>query len=297
MITRPIMVFLVLATLFAAGGYYLAIYDGGAAKGPGLLIVQFAPMLAAFISAFWCRRNLRGFGWGWGKWRYQALAWILPLIIASITFSLVWIFGFGKLQPGPFIVESQTAISEMFGIKLSSSVATIAAVLALNSTIGLLIAFGAVGEELGWRGFLTPELMKQMSFTKASLIGGTIWTLYHVPLLVWILAPRLEASALPLILSSLIAGIALTFILNWLRLRSGSVWTAVIFHAALNLHNQGFFENITASTSDLTRYVSGQHGAMFAAVTAVAALVFWVRRDQLPRTNESNPKEGTSQNI
>lgn len=285
MTKRPIILYLVLVTAFAAGGFWLAIV--GRAQIPGIIIVQFAPMVAAFISALWFRRNLRDFGWGWGKWRYQALAWLLPLIVATVTFSLVWILGFGELEPGPFIVEAQTGLGNTFGFKPSSAATTILAILALNSTIGLLFAFGAIGEELGWRGFLTPELMKHMSFTKASLVGGMIWTIYHIPFLIWILAPRLEASAWPLILSSFPAGIALTFILNWLRLRSGSVWTAVIFHAALNIHNQSFFEAITATTTELTRYVSGQHGVMFAIVTAATASVFWTMRSRLAQIGTS----------
>lgn len=279
--TRPIYLFLVLVTAFAGVGFGLAI--AGGAQGPGIMIVQFAPMVAAFISALWYRRSLRGFGWGWGKWRYQLLAWVLPLVVATVTFSLVWILGFGGLETGPYIVEAQAGIAKMFGLELSTNMTTILVVLALNSTLALLLAFGAIGEELGWRGFLTPELMKHMSFTKASFVGGTIWTVYHIPLLIWILAPRLDVSAWPLILSSLPAGIALTFILNWLRVRSGSVWTAVIFHAALNIHNQGFFEPITAVTSDLTNYVSGQHGIMIAIVTTATAFVFWTMRDRLPK--------------
>ncbi len=34
---------------------------------------------------------------------------------------------------------------------------------------------GAFGEELGWRGFLFPELERMTSFTTASLIGGIVW--------------------------------------------------------------------------------------------------------------------------
>ena len=46
-------------------------------------------------------------------------------------------------------------------------------------TINALFAFG---EEVGWRGFLLRQF-QQMSFIKASLIIGTIWGIWHAPLI------------------------------------------------------------------------------------------------------------------
>ncbi len=80
----------------------------------------------------------------------------------------------------------------------------------------------------------------------------------------------------------MIGGVGISFIMAWLRLKSGSLWTAVIFHAALNAHNQGFFQNLTIETSDWTNYISGEYGLMMAMVTAVAAYLFWRKLDSLP---------------
>ena len=33
----------------------------------------------------------------------------------------------------------------------------------------------SLGEEIGWRGFLVPELSKWVGFRKASLLSGAIW--------------------------------------------------------------------------------------------------------------------------
>ena len=192
------------------------------------------------------------------------------------------ILGFGGLSVKPVILEAQTGISDSFGITVRSTLMTLAILILINGTLGLFVAFGAVGEELGWRGFLIPELYKHYSFTKTSFISGAIWSVYHYPLLIVLMAPRLEVSAWPLLVAALIGGIGLTFILNWYRLKSGSVWTAVIFHAALNIHNQGFFQNLTVKSSWLTNYVSGEHGFMLAIVSAVAAYFFWRMRDGLP---------------
>jgi len=101
-------------------------------------------------------------------------------------------------------------------------------------------------------------------------------------LLIWLMAPRLEISAWPLLVAALVGGIGLSFILKWYRIRSGSVWTAVIFHAVLNIQNQGLFQNLTVKTSWLTHYFSGEHGIMLALVSAGFGYLFWRQRGSLP---------------
>ena len=41
--------------------------------------------------------------------------------------------------------------------------------------------FAALGEELGWRGYLLPELQKRYSSLASSFIVGIIWGLWHIP--------------------------------------------------------------------------------------------------------------------
>jgi membrane protease YdiL (CAAX protease family) len=47
--------------------------------------------------------------------------------------------------------------------------------------IVLQIITGAVGEELGWRGFLLPRLGRLVGPRAAAWIMGTLWSLWHVP--------------------------------------------------------------------------------------------------------------------
>ena len=284
---RPLFIFLTLVTIFAAIGYAVAIGMGDDNRTGGFFIVQFAPLVAAFITKLAFQRNLRGLGWGWGKTRYQAAVYGLAFLMPLISFELVWLFGFGGFYDAAFIAETQTGIAETFGINTNSPWATMFALVALGGTLGLFLAFGGIGEELGWRGFLVPELFKHYDFTKTALISGVIWAIYHWPLIIFLLAPRLGVSPLPLMAFSLLAGIGLSTIMAWFRIKSGSVWTAVIFHMALNTHTQGFFQNLTVETSWLTHYISGEHGLMLALVSAFVGLWFWRWRDEL-RHGEDN---------
>jgi membrane protease YdiL (CAAX protease family) len=52
------------------------------------------------------------------------------------------------------------------------------------------------------------------------------------------------------------------FLLTWLRLKSGSLWSGVILHASSNHFIQQFFDLMTAYTGD-TKYVLGEFGIGF----------------------------------
>ena len=279
---RPLYTFLVLVTAFASIGYAVASAMGDANRTGGLFLVQFAPLLAAFITKLVFQRNLRGLGWGWGKTRYQAAAYGLAFLLPLISFCLVWLFGYGGFYNPLFITEAHAGIADLFGISIHSTWGVMLAVIVVGGTFGLLLAVGGIGEELGWRGFLVPELYKHCDFGKTCVISGVIWAVFHWPLLIFLMGPRLGVSPFPMLAISLVAGVGLSTIMAWFRLRSGSVWTAVIFHMALNTHTQGFFENLTTETSWLTHYISGEHGLMLALVSAAFGLWFWRKRDELP---------------
>ncbi|WP_437584056.1 lysostaphin resistance A-like protein [Paramicrobacterium sp. CJ85] len=90
----------------------------------------------------------------------------------------------------------------------------------------------ALGEEIGWRGWLLPTLLR-LGTVPALLLSGAIWGLWHAPLVllgynyptapVWLAVPLMMASC-----------IAMGAVLGWLRIRSGSVWPAALGHGAFN---------------------------------------------------------------
>ena len=75
--------------------------------------------------------------------------------------------------------------------------------------------------------------------------------------------------------------VGISFAFAWLRLKSGSVWTAALLHASHNLYIQGYFDVVTVE-SDTTMYLTGEFGAGLAIAAVVVAFVFWRLRDRLP---------------
>lgn len=70
-------------------------------------------------------------------------------------------------------------------------------------------------------------------------------------------------------------------IMAWLRLKSGSLWTGALAHAANNLWVQSFFDPVTVNHG-ITNPLIGEFGL----VTTVMAVILWKLRRRLPRDGE-----------
>jgi membrane protease YdiL (CAAX protease family) len=141
-------------------------------------------------------------------------------------------------------------------------------------------ALSAAGEEIGWRGFLVPELAKKYSYTKTSLITALIWNLYHYPLLLFSDYNNGVSVASSLVFFTVsVTGVC--FITSWLRLKSGSLWGAVLLHAAHNFYIQGVFDVLTIDGA-ATRLFTTEFGIGLAVFYALVAFFFWRRRRSLP---------------
>jgi len=133
-----------------------------------------------------------------------------------------------------------------------------------------------LGEELGWRGFLTPQLMRYFSFPLTSLIVGLIWSVWHAPL---IYLTKYNAGPYGLdmqMLNFTVMTVGLSFIMTYLHLKSGSVWAAAIFHASHNAYVISIFGEMTIKYED-TRLYMGEFGLILPLVVAALGGYFWYR--------------------
>ena len=106
--------------------------------------------------------------------------------------------------------------------------------------LSVLLAFLIVGEEVGWRGFGLPYLLRRglrrglgrWPALGAGLGIGVVWAFWH---LLNFLMPEYPHHGLPFT-AFLILVVAQSVLFTWLHLRTdGSLTAAVVFHAALNL--------------------------------------------------------------
>jgi len=103
---------------------------------------------------------------------------------------------------------------------------------AIPVAIGMQIITGAVGEEVGWRGFLLPRLRKHYGPVTAAWVMGSLWSVWHVP--AWFV-PWLPHRTFPLA-STLIMTACFGVFMAFVFYRAGeSVIATILAHLSLNV--------------------------------------------------------------
>jgi membrane protease YdiL (CAAX protease family) len=245
----------------------------GVHGGIYVFALMWCPGVSALITRLIFQRNVRGEGWGLGQPRWLALAYVMPIVYATVVYGLVWLSGLG-------------------GVDLSRFKTPVVTFVVIGSLQSLL---SATGEELGWRGFLVPTLMRTKSFTQTALISGATWAGWHFPL---IIGADYNGGTPPWYstLCFAVMVVAMGFPFAWLRLRSGSVWPAAILHASHNLFVQAFFDRVTVDTGP-TRWLTGEFGAGLALAFIAIGWIFWRARSSVEVPNELGAGRGTAPTI
>lgn len=278
--TRKIVMFVFLAYGLSAILYSLILASGGReATGPLGILLNWAPGIAAIITALIAQRNLRGFGWGWGQSRYHILAWAVPVGVFTLTYGLIWLTGLGGFYDEAHLAQA----AEKMGLVDRSPYLILLIVFISGLTVNVLVnsAF-SVGEEIGWRGWLVPKLANRYTFTYTAIISGVIWIIFHLPLFLLLGEAK---STIPLwyqLINITIQGLAISLIVAWLRLKSGSLWPALWLHATTNGLQQGVFEPLTYDTG-WTAYISDWTGGALTITWVIVAYLFWRKRKSLPQ--------------
>lgn len=243
--------FLVLTALFTAFVPWEATHlPGGGMWAPG-----FAGMLVQLLF----ERRLSGLGWRLPKLRWLGLGVAFPMAYVVLAYALAW--GSGAAEP---IAQPLAWIREILQGHLAFP-PTLPEWSLVPLFVLVLLTFGlalncvaAFGEEIGWRGLLFPVLNELGGFRFAVIVSGVAWAVWH-----WhhIIGGSYSAGAntvYSLVMFSLMI-VLMSIAMGWLTLRSGSVWPAVLVHAAHNLFIQGAFEPLTQRPST-GQWVTGEWG-------------------------------------
>lgn len=214
--------------------------------------LMWMPGLSAIVTALVVHRTLGGLGWRLGAPRYLALGFLLPLAYCLAIYVPVWLTGLGAFRSG--------------------YLGRVAPALPLLAIISLVTA---TGEEIGWRGFMVPALHRIGGFGAAAIVGGLIWGFWHVPLIVGgdYNAGTPAWFAIPCFLVSVTA---MSTMLAWLRLRSGSLWPAAVYHASHNVIIQVIFDGCTIDTGS-TKWITTEFGIGLVIATTALGVFFWRR--------------------
>jgi membrane protease YdiL (CAAX protease family) len=178
---------------------------------PLFFLAVFSPTLSAcLLTALVEGRNgLKKLVSSLGRWRFHVSYYVfILLVIPALGYGAVLLAGGGdELDLGKWYLFLPLLFCQVFTDP------------------------GPLGEELGWRGFALPRLLRYHPPIKTSLILGVIWGLWHLPAFYVSGLPQEGASFLFFFLGAIV----LSFLSTYLYIRTrGSVLITALLHLTTN---------------------------------------------------------------
>jgi uncharacterized protein len=279
---KKIAVFYLL-TLALSALFYVPILLAGLRAGDLFFAtgLMWCPALAALSTKALFRESARELGWKWGDGDYQICSYLIPIAYTLPVYLIIWVTRLGGFYDADFVAKKAAD----FGWSGQSPAIVLMGYIALSATVGVLISTSrSLGEEIGWRGFLVPELAKVVPFRGVALISGLMWAAWHYPILLFGDYNR-GAPAWFSLMCFTIMIVAVSFIMARLRLCSGSLWTAALLHASHNRLIQSVFTPLTTDTG-MTAYFIDEFGVGLVVSTVIAAVIVSRRRSANPACEE-----------
>ncbi len=213
-------------------------------KLPISALMTFCPLLAAAILVY-KKRKIEG---------------VMELLKQSFDFKKIkdkkWYIPIVLLMPA-------TAIISYWYLKITGVLMPEPAISIVSVIIFFFVYFiGAIGEEVGWSGYIINPLQNKYGALKASIIAGVVWAIWHI-------IPYSQAHQKPMwIIWQCIGTVFLRIIMVWIFNNTGkSVFAMVLFHTMINI-----------SPYLIPNYGSHYDPFIFTIlliVTVVIVLLFW----------------------
>jgi len=244
----------------------------GPSRFPAQLVVagaMFIPALCALpIHLVLLKRPLKELGFRWGKFREYAKAYAIIVGLFAVNYAIVYLF---LVKPD---FSLQSFVAQFPGIPRPTPASRLILLLTLATFTGapVLNLIPALGEEIGWRGFLLPNL-EQFGRRKAALLSSLTWAVWHTPFILFLgFCYGRQAWPGALLHFTMIVGLGVWFASVWFRTRSTVL--CAFMHAAFNGNFYGIWTIVFVSPNKL---LVGPAGVIGAALTLALGLFFFSR--------------------
>ena len=173
------------------------------------------------------------------NWKYYILAAFLPGVLIVFGAAAYFMIFPEQLDLSMgYIRELAASIGQTIDLPTLPTIMLlpIALVLIIAAPLVFVNHILAFGEEIGWRGYLTPLLCKKFGNIKGTLCGGALWGLAHAPLVCFGVNYSGDYPGAPftgilmMVLFAATVGVLLTYLVN----KTNSIIPSCIAHGAIN---------------------------------------------------------------
>lgn len=215
-----------------------------------LAVSMFAPLAAVLLAKI----PLRSIGWKpklRGHVRWYLAAWLLPAVLCTLGAALYFLLFPGHFDlSGAYVAAAAgpEALAQLEGQGLTYPLYVLIQAVAALTYAPFINVIACLGEEVGWRGFLSPHLKNRFGRVGGLLLSGLIWGAWHWPVIVFggyeygltywgapVLGPLLFC----------LFTTALGVLFDLLYEKTGSIWSCALAHGAINA-----FANLPSAVLD-----------------------------------------------
>ena len=207
-------------------GFVFSDKKGGLTSSVAGVLLMLFPAIAVVITRLVTKEGFRDAFLGFGKrksGKYYGTAVIYPIVLPFISALILHMF----------IVKNGSIWDSGF----FSDVTMTAANMLIALASGVAMALHGLGEELGWRGYLTPKLEELMPTPAAVVVTGIIWALWHGPLLAYGYDFGRDYDFFPYggFIAMIVMCIFISAFYTWLTKRTNSVYPAALSHMIFDM--------------------------------------------------------------
>jgi membrane protease YdiL (CAAX protease family) len=236
------------------------------------LLSQFTPAIIAIVLLL-CSTSLKDIPrrlglLNSGHWFYYFIAFLLPLHIIVMSYIAADILGFVSFN-------NSLSFSDLIYYNAKG----------YFNFVFLGATLEAIGEEIGWRGYLQPKLAELIGIRKAVILTGVIWAVWHYSFIFTgkYFPPEDVLWSNTILFTTVI--ILKSIFMGWLLWSSKSLWTVIFYHAATNAAWRLCTYNFTV-TSPYYTYIADESGVFNVLFWAICAAFIWRR---LPKHSHLSP--------
>ena len=213
------------------------------------------PALAVLIMINVFEAPLNNLDWNRFPLRWLPLAlFLMPIATHTVCLPLMAFLHTGRLPWQAWLITSKGELyhsPDNLGwgtLTLGGLIARIS----FNAITGVIVvSLFAFLEEIGWRAWMLPRLIKRFDVKRGVFIGAVIWAFWHVPFMLSGILYLKGVSTYSILLINPFGIIGAGIVINWFWLKTNSIWIVSIAHGALNNWGQYTFKYMQDSVTDL----------------------------------------------